>query len=147
LQGEAPDKILARAARGKPLAIHTRGNLADAGFRDSDPKQLLLGESASCDHGIGLVIDAVANQMLVSPLIHLGDLSAMAVRDVGDSETMLQHEPNHSLRIKVTRMNQIDLIFADKTDGIRQGEDNLEELTILQVRKGVEPADDLQQYA
>src|SRR5437879_3448895 len=147
LQGEAPDKILARAARGKPLAIHTRGNLADAGFRDSDPKQLLLGESASCDHGIGLVIDAVANQMLVSPLIHLGDLSAMAVRDVGDSETMLQHEPNHSLRIKVTRMNQIDLIFADKTDGFRQGEDNLEELTILQVRKGVEPADDLQQYA
>src|SRR3989442_10685111 len=87
LQGEAPDKILARAARGKPLAIHTRGNLADAGFRDSDPKQLLLGESASCDHGIGLVIDAVANQMLVSPLIHLGDLSAMAVRDVGDSRS------------------------------------------------------------
>src|SRR2546422_11102784 len=83
-----------------------------AGFRDSDPKQLLLGESAGCDHGIGLVIDAVANQMLVSPLIHLGDLSAMAVRDVGDSETMLQHEPNHSLRIKVTRMNQIELIFA-----------------------------------
>src|SRR2546422_6440383 len=47
-----------------------------SGFRDSDPKQLLLGESANCDHGIGLVIDAVANQMLVSPLIHLGDLSA-----------------------------------------------------------------------
>src|SRR5437899_6053209 len=81
LQGEAPDKILPRAARGKPLAIHTRGNLADAGFRDSDPKQLFLGESANCDHGIGLVIDAVANQMLVSPLIHLGDLSAMTVRD------------------------------------------------------------------
>src|SRR2546422_8565969 len=36
---------------------------------------------------------------------------------------LLQHESNHSLRIKVTRMNQIDLIFADKTDGIRQGED------------------------
>src|SRR3989475_6794452 len=93
LQGEAPDKILPRAARGKPLAIHTRGNLADAGFRDSDPKQLFLGESANCNHGIGLGLDAIAKQMLVSPLIHVDALSGIAAPELWDSETMLQLEP------------------------------------------------------
>src|SRR5579885_1216155 len=95
------------SSRSKSVEINPGRDFTDSLPRNSNSEQVFSGKLARRHDDAGLSIDDIANPRLVSIPFRLGDLLAMTVNQVRQSQPALQRQRNDAGRAKVTGMNDI----------------------------------------